>query len=491
MVFPNSCIFDDQYYTKCTERRPLFFSLYRLLVLAIKCPVQSSRTNCSNPNKENKGKMRLSIGAARSYTLPCASSHLELIFILHRHVPTSYLFSKFLNPKNKNLFHHVHCTRLTTYNSTKLGKKWVEYQGLNNWHGLLDPLDNNLRSEILRYGQFVEAAYRSFDFDPSSPTYATCKFPRNSFLTRSGIGETGYRMTKNLRATCGVQLPRWIDRAPSWVSPQSSWIGYVAVCQERDEIARLGRRDVVIAYRGTATCLEWLENFRATLTCVSDGEGNAGSCNDIRPMVESGFLSLYTSATSTCQSLQKTVKEEIARVIEMYGDEPLSFTITGHSLGAALATLTAYDVKSSFGNAPMVTVISFGGPRVGNKSFRSQLENGGTRILRIVNSDDLITKVPGFVTDTDAVAVQMAGLPNWLRKSVENTRLVYADVGQELRLSSKESPYLNKRDIATCHELGTYLHLVNGFVSSTCPFTATAEKILNRNHREKLGIGFR
>ncbi|KAJ9171178.1 hypothetical protein P3X46_014575 [Hevea brasiliensis] len=436
--------------------------------------------------------MRLPVGAVRPCTSPSASKHLEVGTL---HSPTSHLPRSLLNTKfpvlrcsrqPKNQYSFYVCA--LTANSAKLGKKWMEYQGINNWEGLLDPLDDNLRREILRYGQFVEAAYRSFDFNPSSPTYATSKFPRNSLLAKTGFGETGYRMTKNLRATCGLQLPRWIDKAPSWVSTQSSWIGYVAVCQDKEEITRLGRRDVVIAYRGTATCLEWLENLRANLSCLPDGSGGSNA-----PMVESGFLSLYTSCRDTGPSLQNMVREEIARVLEMYGDEPLSFTITGHSLGAALATLTAYDIKSSFcGNAPMVTVISFGGPRVGNRSFRCQLENGGTKILRIVNSDDLITKVPGFVIDNNDVseesqAFQMAGLPSWVQKRVESTQWVYANVGRELRLSSKESPYLSKRDIATCHELSTYLHLVNGFVSSSCPFRSTAKKMLNKHHREKLG----
>ncbi|XWS45810.1 hypothetical protein CRYUN_Cryun14cG0011400 [Craigia yunnanensis] len=377
----------------------------------------------------------------------------------------------------------------THSSSVKLAKNWKEYQGINKWEGLLDPLDDTLRSEILRYGQFVEAAYRSFDFDPSSPTFAMCKFPKNSLLTRSCIGETGYKATKNLRATCGIQLPRWIDRGPSWVSTQSSWIGYVAVCQDKEEIARLGRRDVVISFRGTATCLEWLENLRATLTSLPDDVANVGPKSS-GAMVESGFLSLYTSGTSTCPSLQNMVREEVGRVLEMYGDEPLSLTITGHSLGAALATLAAHDINSNFGNAPMVTVISFGGPRVGNQNFRCQLEKSGTKILRIVNSDDLITKVPGFVIDNNDVAdkkaVNVAGLSRWVQKRVEDTQLVYADVGQELRLSSKECPHLSKGGVATSHELSTYLELVNGFVSSNCPFRATARRVLGKHQREKL-----
>ncbi|KAF5732868.1 Alpha/beta-Hydrolases superfamily protein [Tripterygium wilfordii] len=367
-----------------------------------------------------------------------------------------------------------------TPRTVKLGQRWKEYQGIRNWDGLLDPLDERLRGEILRYGEFVEAAYKSFDFDPSSPTYATCRFPKSSLLDRSGLPQTGYRITRNLRATSGIQLPRWVDKAPSWVATQSSWIGYVAVCQDKNEIARLGRRDVVIAFRGTATGLEWLENIRATLSPVH--ENAQSSSGQPGPMVESGFLSLYNSSTATSPSLRDLVRDEIKRLLQSYGNEPLSITITGHSLGAALATLAAHDIKTEFKRAPLVTVISFGGPRVGNRCFRRQLEKQGTKVLRIVNDDDLITKVPGFVIDDDMSKnrdVHVTGLPSWIRKRVEDTQWVYAEVGRELRLRSKDSPHLKSVNVATCHELKTYLHLVNGFVSSTCPFRDTVQGVLN------------
>ncbi|KAA8520435.1 hypothetical protein F0562_014691 [Nyssa sinensis] len=370
-------------------------------------------------------------------------------------------------PKNweRFLLHSVSDNPVTSSRFTptstpvRLCKKWMEYQGIKNWDGLLDPLDDDLRCEIIRYGHFVDAAYRSFDFQQSSPSYGTCRYPKSSLLDRSGFPETGYRLTKNLRATSGIQLPRWIEMVPSWVATQSSWIGYVAVCQDKEEIARLGRRDVVIAYRGTATCLEWLENLRAALSQLPNDSSDMCPPEGCEPMVESGFWSLYTSGTATCPSLQYLVREEISRILQLYagGDEPLSFTITGHSLGAALATLTAYDIKTTFKRAPLVTVISFGGPRVGDRSFRCHLESQGIKILRIVNSDDLITKVPGFVIDDndDMAKVHVANLPSWIQKRVEDTQWVYADVGCELRLSSRDSPYLAGINAATCHDLKT------------------------------------
>ncbi|KAK4353950.1 hypothetical protein RND71_026144 [Anisodus tanguticus] len=247
---------------------------------------------------------------------------------------------------------------------TQLRDRWMEFHGIKNWEGLLDPLDDDLRKEILRYGEFVEAAYHCFDFDMSSPTYATCLYPESSMLTNCGLDKSGYKVIKNMYATCATQMPRWTKRFPNLSSPRSSWIGYVAICEDEEEIARLGRRDVVIAYRGTGTSSEWLENLRATLTYLPD---DMAPENYDQPMVQSGFLSLYTTNTQCNLSLQETIREEIGNILDKYNDEPLSITVTGHSLGAALATLTAYDITTKFSHAPIVTVVSFGGPRVGNR----------------------------------------------------------------------------------------------------------------------------
>ncbi|CAH9117991.1 unnamed protein product, partial [Cuscuta europaea] len=303
----------------------------------------------------------------------------------------------------------------------------MEYQGVKDWEGLIDPLDDNLRTQILGYGHFVEAAYRSFDFDTSSPTYATCPYPKRRLLLSNMRRPPRYKVTRNLHATCGgVRIPRWVPSAPS-----SSWIGYVAVCDDAEEIARVGHRNVVIAFRGTATLPEWLENLRIMLTPLPDDMAPAAADADRdsqQPMVQRGLLSMYTSSGHKCggrQSLRDAIREEMQYIVKRYGGGggAISVTITGHSLGAALATLAAYDIRTTaeWGDAPppLVTVVSFGGPRVGNKEFRSRLEASGTKILRIVNRDDPITKVPGFVLDEDvAAAGRGAAVGAWVRKCV-------------------------------------------------------------------------
>ncbi|CAM0151425.1 unnamed protein product [Urochloa decumbens] len=353
------------------------------------------------------------------------------------------------------------CSPASSKPSTpRIGSKWPELQGARDWDGLLSPLDVALRGELVRYGEFVRAAYASFD-GGAAPSYGSCMFPSRSLLRRAGLPETGYQVTRLLHAA-STSAPAWLMSLPC---SSSSYIGYVAVCDDVDEIERLGRRDVVVAFRGTATCGEWLDNFKSSLTRLRPLSGE----DEEDPMVEAGFWRLFTAPGEAHGSLQQQVRDEVRRIIHEYGGKgmpPLSITTTGHSLGAALAVLSAYEITTAAARSnddaapPMVTAVSFGGPRVGNEAFRRRLEESGGKVLRVVNSDDIVTKVPGFRVDDDcggepAKRNKARVLPRWL---VQKMGWAYSDVGSELRLSSQDSaPNVN---VVASHDLDLYLKLV-------------------------------
>ncbi|XP_062204804.1 phospholipase A(1) DAD1, chloroplastic-like [Phragmites australis] len=351
------------------------------------------------------------------------------------------------------------CSLASKPATLRIGRKWSELQGARDWDGLLSPLDGALRGELVRYGEFVRAAYVSFDFDGRAPSYGSCRFPSRSLLRRAGLPETGYRVTRLLHAAS--------TSAPGWLSQcSSSYIGYVAVCDDEDEIERLGRRDVVIAYRGTATCSEWVDNFQSTLTRLPAGAPRSSDADEKdEPMVESGFWRLFTAPGEAHSSLQDQVRGEVQRIVHEYGGNkgmpPLSITVTGHSLGAALAVLSAYEITIAVAHqcgeddAPMVTAVSFGGPRVGNAAFRRRLEESGGKVLRIVNSNDIVTKVPGFPVDdcSGESAKRKPKVPRWL---VSKMGWAYSDVGRELRLCSQDSA----PNVVASHDLDLYLKLV-------------------------------
>ncbi|KAK6930630.1 Fungal lipase-like domain [Dillenia turbinata] len=284
---------------------------------------------------------------------------------------------------------------LESDNSSELASVWREIQGSNNWENLLEPLDPILRDEIARYGEFVNACYKAFDLNPNSKRYLNCKYGKKNMLTQVGLSNSGYEVTKYIYATPDVTIP---------IQNQSScgrWIGYVAVASD-SEVQRLGRRDIVITFRGTVTNPEWMSNFMSSLTPARLDPHNP------RPhvMVESGFLSLYTSDESDCKfglgSCREQLLSEISRILYKYKGEELSITLAGHSMGSSLALLLAYDIAElglntvDISNPKIpITVFSFGGPRVGNLSFKERCEELGTKILRVVNVNDPITKLPG------------------------------------------------------------------------------------------------
>ncbi|KAF3776794.1 Galactolipase [Nymphaea thermarum] len=327
--------------------------------------------------------------------------------------------------------------------STVLSDMWREIQGSDNWKGLLDPLNPILKNEIIKYGEFVMACYHAFDLDPSSKRYCNCKYGRKRLLEEVGLENSGYEITKYIYATPDISFPL------QETSCSSRWIGYVAVSTQK-EIGKLGRRDILISFRGTVTQSEWVANFMSALTPARLDPHDPRM--DVK--VELGFLSLYTSTDSSCKFGHKSCRDqllgEVSRIINKYKGEEVSITVAGHSMGSSLAMLLAYDIaelglnKIGQDEEIPITVYSFAGPRVGNSGFKKRCEELGVKVLRIVNVNDPVTKVPGvFLNENFRV---LKGV--W-------SHACYVHVGVELALD-----FFKMRNPTCVHDLESYLGLL-------------------------------
>ncbi|XP_062205686.1 phospholipase A1-Ibeta2, chloroplastic-like [Phragmites australis] len=353
----------------------------------------------------------------------------------------------------RNLAHLQRLLTLSPRPSPKgsIAGEWWRYHGEGGWEGLLDPLDQNLRREILRYGDFVQAAYTAFHSMPEAEV-ATSHGQHRTLV----LPDSSYRPTRSLFASSSLCIPPWAQRrsTPRWLTQRSSFVGYVAVCDNEREVRRMGRRDIVIVLRGTATCPEWAENLRTGLVpLTADDDASA-------PKVAKGFLSLYKTAGDHVPSLSDAVVEEVNRLFEVYKGEELSITVVGHSLGASLALLAADELSACLAankdhRPPPISVISFGGPKTGNRAFADRLQpERGVNVLRVVNAGDVVTRVPAPIA-----------------------REGYVHAGAELRLDSRDSPCLRPdAGPACCHDLEAYLHLLDGFAGSGRPFRADASR---------------
>lgn len=67
--------------------------------------------------------------------------------------------------------------------------------------------------------------------------------------------------------------------------------------------------------------------------------------------------------------------------------------VCGHSLGAAVATLCAYNLSHIFDTVD-VECCTIGSPRVGNKTFKNNYDSRKIKTLRIVHNNDVVTHSP-------------------------------------------------------------------------------------------------
>ncbi|URE06399.1 Lipase (class 3) [Musa troglodytarum] len=328
-----------------------------------------------------------------------------------------------------------------------LASMWREIQGADDWEDLVEPLNPLLRDEIVRYGELVVACYKAFDLDPASRRYLNCKYGKRSMLREVGMVDSGYEITKYVYATPDISIPTQSGTCCS------RWIGYVAVPSD-EAVRRLGRRDILVSFRGTVTNTEWIANFMSSLTQARLDP------HDPRPdvKVESGFLSLYTSDDSSSKfssgSCREQLLSEVSRLIHKYKDEELSITLAGHSMGSSLALLLGYDLaelglnRDGLRREVPITVYSFGGPRVGNSGFKDRCEELGVKVLRVVNVNDPVTKLPGvFLNENFKMLAERYELP-W-------SSSCYAHVGVELALD-----FFKMENPVCVHDLDAYIGLL-------------------------------
>ena len=123
-----------------------------------------------------------------------------------------------------------------------------------------------------------------------------------------------------------------------------------------------GERFGVLVFRGTSIFGDWLSNLNALPADWPEGG-----------LVHRGFMEALDKVWGDVDNCLSAI------------DRPMLYT--GHSLGAALATLAA-----SRSARPPCAVYTFGSPRVGNSDFVATLRN--IAVYRVVNNRDIVPNVP-------------------------------------------------------------------------------------------------
>lgn len=144
----------------------------------------------------------------------------------------------------------------------------------------------------------------------------------------------------------------------------------------------------VVSFRGTINSDEdggedltnWYTNLDTVTTKPFSGTaaGYPGDISDV--IVHQGFYNAY-------MTLQQDILDALS---SEESEAPIS--ITGHSLGAAMAVLAAFDLaKQGF---EVLDVITFGAPRVGQRQFAYLFKLGVKNYWRVTHGRDPVPHVP-------------------------------------------------------------------------------------------------
>jgi hypothetical protein len=282
------------------------------------------------------------------------------------------------------------------------------------------------------YGQFVQAAYTMFrdpkGGDPLKPE-------------PEGIPD-------------GWELAAWIHMSDFLLTLKEPEF-YGIICRKADDPDTR-----IVAIRGTEGAVEWIDDAAALPTPFRQVP-SAGR-------VASGFDRIYTSIKVVKRKLpedkEAAAKPEMKAAAEQerflgsFADQlhqlavsrelvrgkrrsltearpPRPMVVTGHSLGAALATLFVMenDSKKKF---DISTCCTFASPRVGNLEFARAFDQLPVVSWRIVNSLDIVPKLPPHIP----------------------LLLEYDHVDTEFAFSSED---FAKHSLVCWHAMETYLHWLN------------------------------
>lgn len=260
-------------------------------------------------------------------------------------------------------------------------------------------------------GAFVKAAYAMYEADKANPTPAPAEIP------------------------AGYDFVAWVTMRDFFINSGPP-VFYGLIAQHRS-----ASRDFVLAIRGTSSLLEWWDNFHFGLSNFAPGG-----------RVSAGFLAIYqtlnvlehSAADGTASdaglvglSFADQVQEVVRRRAAPGGVSADSLmltnvSVTGHSLGAALATL--YVVQNTKdGQVQNPALCTFASPRVGDGTFVATFNGLHLTSWRVANVPDIVPQLP----------FEFLG---------------YRHIDS---LQAVDSTGIAQATIACAHSLDTYVHLLD------------------------------
>ncbi|MGA9668701.1 MAG: hypothetical protein WBQ94_05800, partial [Terracidiphilus sp.] len=184
--------------------------------------------------------------------------------------------------------------------------------------------------------------------------------------------------------------------------------------------------ELVAIVRGTQTLLEWLHDF-SFLFVPNPIHAGGG-------LTEDGFTAIYRSMRAGADPNSPSVISAIANLVRAGGIS--NITVTGHSLGAALATLLALDVGLNSGvGGKGTSAYTFASPRVGELFFQHTYDSVVPNTYRVYNRTDVVPQTPTYPYEHIGNDVELVSPMN----SVQANLLCWHSIDTYLWLMDREA----------------------------------------------------
>ncbi|WP_425517228.1 lipase family protein [Paenibacillus sophorae] len=182
-----------------------------------------------------------------------------------------------------------------------------------------------------------------------------------------------------LAAICGQTYAQFTNTDGSFVVPLNYSVSHtievksISNAWERFGFIIESPQEIIIAFRGTSSATNWISDIIASQKRFKYIKQEC--------LTHRGFTDIYSSARNGI----------IAALTRLSQGKTLY--ITGHSLGAALATLCSMDIAANTAHRSP-NLYTFGSPRVGDPAFSKIFSKYVRNSYRIANLFDVVTYTP-------------------------------------------------------------------------------------------------
>ncbi len=229
------------------------------------------------------------------------------------------------------------------------------------------------------YGQCIEAAYSMYATNSLTPLPSP-NFPADYTLTA------------------------WVQMQDFFLFGTENLAFYGFIAHSKTDPTQ-----ALVTIRGTQDLLEWYDDasslgktpfIDSKYGSVGEGWGNIYNTMEVIPV---GGAAAHTSLKPTAGSFGAQVKQHLQNHAANHAPRavagPHAVAITGHSLGAALATLCAAENALLYKDEVSIQALyTFASPKVGDSVFVNTFNGLGLNSWRIANQQDVVPALPPLLS---------------------------------------------------------------------------------------------